>query len=262
MALRQEAWGPFTSFLANMPGDSGLAFILIQHLSPDHRSILTDLLAKTTSMPVREAEDGMPVDPNHVFVIPPDCTLTIKDRRISISRPAPPRERRRPIDTFFFSLAEDQGENAICIVLAGTGTDGSLGLKAVKESGGLTIAQAEVDHTAMSGMPYSAASTGLVDHVLPVEEIPAKLLEYRDHLQNVADHKDGDGIRHDATEHLAAVTAMLRVKTDHDFSKYKEATIARRVQRRMQVLQIVQMPSYVERLREDPQEGEACSASC
>ena len=101
-----------------MPGDTGLAFILVQHLSPDHKSILTDLLAKTTSMPVLEAEDGMQVEPNHVFVIPPDSTLTVKDRRISISRPAPPRERRRPIDTFFFSLAEDQGENAICIVLS------------------------------------------------------------------------------------------------------------------------------------------------
>src|SRR6516165_10283624 len=108
--------GAFTSFLTNMPADSGMAFILIQHLSPDHKSILTDLLAKVTTMPVLEAMDGMSVDRNHVFVIPPDCTLTVKDRRISISRPAPPRERRRPIDTFFFSLAEDQGENAICIV--------------------------------------------------------------------------------------------------------------------------------------------------
>jgi two-component system, chemotaxis family, CheB/CheR fusion protein len=248
--------GAFTSFLANMPVDSGMAFILIQHLSPDHKSILSDLLAKVTSMPVIEAVDGMPVDPNHVFVIPPDCTLTVKDRRISISRPAPPRERRRPIDAFFFSLAEDQGENAICIVLSGTGTDGSLGLKTVKESGGLTIAQAEVDHTAMSGMPHSAASTGLVDHVLPVELIPAKLLEYRDHLRKVADHKDGDGVRNDAREHLAAITAILRIKTDHDFSKYKEATVARRIQRRMQVLQIAKVPAYIERLRNDPKEAE------
>jgi two-component system, chemotaxis family, CheB/CheR fusion protein len=233
-----------------------MAFILIQHLSPDHKSILIDLLAKVTSMPVIEAVDGMPVDPNHVFVIPPNCTLTVKDRRISISRPAPPRERRRPIDTFFFSLAEDQGENAICIVLSGTGTDGSLGLKTVKESGGLTIAQAEIDHTAMSGMPHSAASTGLVDHVLPVELIPAKLLEYRDHLRKVADHKDGDGVRNDAREHLATITAILRIKTDHDFSKYKEATVARRIQRRMQVLQIAKVPAYIERLRDDPKEAE------
>lgn len=141
-------------------------------------------------------------------------------------------------------------------MLSGTGTDGSLGLKTVKESGGLTIAQAEIDHTAMSGMPHSAASTGLVDHVLPVELIPAKLLEYRDHLRKVADHKDGDGVRNDAREHLATITAILRIKTDHDFSKYKEATVARRIQRRMQVLQIAKVPAYIERLRDDPKEAE------
>jgi two-component system, chemotaxis family, CheB/CheR fusion protein len=246
----------FSSFLTAMPADSGMAFVLVQHLSPQHKSILTDLLARATRMAVLEAEDGMPVAANHVYVIPPDSTLTIKERRIRISRPAPPRERRRPIDTFFFSLAEDQGENAICIVLSGTGTDGSLGLKTIKESGGLTIAQAEFDHSAMSGMPQSAAATGLVDHVLPVEEIPTRLLEYRSHLRQVATKKDGDGIRNDATQHLAAIAALLRIKTDHDFSKYKEATIVRRVQRRMQVLQIDAMSAYVTRLRDDQREAE------
>jgi two-component system CheB/CheR fusion protein len=246
----------FSSFLAAMPADSGMAFVLVQHLSPQHKSILTDLLARATRMAVLEAEDGMPVAANHVYVIPPDSTLTLKERHIRISRPAPPRERRRPIDTFFFSLAEDQGENAICIVLSGTGTDGSLGLKTIKESGGLTIAQAEFDHSAMSGMPQSAAATGLVDHVLPVEEMPTRLLEYRDHLRQVATKKDGDGIRNDASEHLAAITALLRIKTDHDFGKYKAATIVRRVQRRMQVLQIDAMSAYVTRLRDDQREAE------
>jgi two-component system CheB/CheR fusion protein len=248
--------GAFTSFLAAMPSDTGLAFVLVQHLSPDHKSILTELLAKATPMPVIEAKDGMLITANHVFVIPPDTTLTIRERHIHLSRPAPPRDRRRPIDTFFFSLAEDQGENAICIVLSGTGTDGTLGLKRIKESGGLALAQAEVDHTAMSGMPQSAASTGLVDHVLPVEEMPAKLIEYQNHLRKVAGHKDGDGVRKDAQEHLAAITALLRIKTGHDFSKYKEPTLARRTQRRMQVLQIDSIPSYIERLREDRREAE------
>jgi two-component system, chemotaxis family, CheB/CheR fusion protein len=248
--------GAFTAFLSAMPRHSGMAFILVQHLSPEHKSILTELLGKVTVMPVLEAQDGMSVKADHVFVIPPDSTLTIKQRRIHLSWPAPPRERRRPIDTFFFSLAEDQGENAICVVLSGTGTDGSLGLKAIKENGGLTIAQAEFDHHAMSGMPQSATATGLVDHVLPVEEIPAKLLEYRDHLGKVADHKDDNGIRIDATPHLAAITSLLRIKTDHDFSKYKEATIARRIQRRMQVLQIDTVPNYIERLRGDERESD------
>jgi two-component system, chemotaxis family, CheB/CheR fusion protein len=247
----------FKSFLSNTPSDSGMAFILVQHLSPDHKSLLTDLLGRSTDMPVLEAEDGMPVEANRVFVIPPDATLTVKDRRLVIERPAPPRERRRPIDTFFSSLAEDQGENAVCVVLAGTGSDGALGLKQIKENGGLTLAQAEFDHTAMSGMPHSAAATGLVDHVLPVEEMPAKLLDYQRHLRQVSGHKDGDGTRNDAAEHLATIIALLRIKIGHDFSKYKEKTLVRRIQRRMQVLQTDTVPSYIARLREDPLQVEA-----
>src|SRR6516165_7186842 len=177
----------FKAFFSTMPVHSGMAFVLVQHLSPDHNSLLTELLARTTAIPVVEAEDGMVVDADRVYVIPPDATLELKDRRLRVTRPAPPREHRRPIDTFFSSLAEDQEDNAICIVLAGTGSDGTVGLKLVKENGGLTLAQAGFDHVAMSGMPLSATATGLVDHVLPVEEMPAKLLEYRDYLLSVAD---------------------------------------------------------------------------
>jgi two-component system, chemotaxis family, CheB/CheR fusion protein len=110
-------------------------------------------------------------------------------------------------------LAEDQGDNAVCIVLAGTGSDGTLGLKTIKENGGLTLAQAEFNHTAMSGMPHSASATGLVDHVLPVEEMPAKLIEYRNHLLLVADRKDGDGTRNDAAEHLVIPTPRSQTPT-------------------------------------------------
>jgi two-component system, chemotaxis family, CheB/CheR fusion protein len=246
----------FKSFLSNMPPDSGMALVLIQHLSPDHKSMLTELLGRSTAMVVVEAEDGMPVEANRVFVIAPDSTLTVKDRRLRVERPAPPREHRRPIDTFFSSLAEDQGENAICIVLSGTGSDGTLGLKRIKENGGLTLAQAEFDHTAMIGMPHSATATGLVDHVLPVEEMPAKLRDYQRHLTEVSDHKDGDGTRNDAAEHLAAIVTMLRIKIGHDFSKYKEKTVIRRIQRRMQVLQTDTVPAYLARLREDPHQVE------
>jgi two-component system CheB/CheR fusion protein len=248
--------GAFKSFLSNMMVDSGMAFILVQHLSPDHKSMLSELLARSTAMPVVEAADGMAIEANRVFIIPPDATLTVKNRCLQVERPAPPRERRRPIDTFFSSLAEDQGENAVCIVLSGTGSDGTLGLKQVKENGGLTLAQAEFDHTAMSGMPLSATATGLVDYVLPVEEMPAKLLEYQRHLVQVSGHKDGDGTRKDAAEHLASIIALLRVKIGHDFSKYKEKTLIRRIQRRMQVLQTDTVPSYLARLREDPHQVE------
>jgi two-component system CheB/CheR fusion protein len=200
----------FKTFFENIPATSGMAFVLVQHLAPDHKSMLADILGKATTMPVSEAEDGLPIAANMVYVIPPDATLTCKDRILRVARPAPPRERRRPIDTFFSSLAEDQGENAVCIVLSGTGSDGTLGLKAIKEHGGLALAQADFSRTAMSGMPRSAAATGLVDEVMPVAEMPAKLLNYQHHLLMVAPRKDSDGTRKDTAEHLARITAILQ----------------------------------------------------
>lgn len=246
----------FRSFFSNMPPDSGMAFVLVQHLSPEHKSMLADLVGKATPMPVLEAEDNTPIAANTVYVIPPDATLTLKERRLRVSKPAPPRERRRPIDTFFSSLAEDQGENAICIVLSGTGSDGTLGLKTIKEHGGLTFAQAESDHTAKSGMPQSATATGLVDEVMPVADMPAKLLDYQNHLRKVAGRKRDDGTRIDAADRLTQISALLRARVGHDFSKYKEKTLVRRIQRRMQVLQIDTVQDYVARLREDPHQVE------
>jgi len=246
----------FLSFFANLTPDSGMGFVIVQHLSPDHESILADILARSAPIPVVEAEHGMRVEPNRVHVIPPDATLTIENGQLQLAKPAPPRGTRRPIDSFFTSLAHDQGDNAVSIVLSGVGSDGAAGLAAVKESGGLTIAQAEYDHHAMSGMPQSAAATGQVDYVLKVEDIPAKLIEYRDHLALVADRKDDDGTRTDAAEHLAAVLSVLRAKTGHDFAKYKTKTVTRRIQRRMQVLQADSVPAYIKHLREDPAEPE------
>ncbi|MGE4247154.1 MAG: CheR family methyltransferase [Parvibaculaceae bacterium] len=158
------------------------------------------------------------------------------------------------MDTFFSSLANDQEENAICIILAGTGSDGTLGLGRVKEAGGFTLAQAEFDHSAMSGMPRSAAATGLVDEVLPVEDIPARLISYQQHLQRAASQKEADGTRRDAAQHLASIARLLHARSGHDFSEYKEKTVTRRIQRRMQVLQIDTFPAYVARLKEEPQQ--------
>lgn len=242
----------FKAFLTSMPAQSGMSFVLIQHLAPDHKSMLTDLLGQATGMLVVEAGDGMMAAANTVYVIPPDATLTLQDSRLRVSKPAPPRATRRPIDTFFASLAEDQGENAVCIVLAGTGSDGALGLSAVKDNGGLTLAQAEFDHTAMSGMPQSATATGFVDEVMPVEQMPARLLEHQRHLSLVASRKGDDGTRRDAAGHLGVISALLRAQIGHDFVHYKEKTLVRRVQRRMQVLQIDEVPAYIARLRDDP----------
>jgi two-component system CheB/CheR fusion protein len=244
----------FKSFFASIPPDTGMAFVLVQHLSPDHKSILADLLGKTTAMRVTEAADDVEVQANCVFVIPPNATMTIAGGRLKVARPAPPRERRRPIDTFLQSLAEDQGEHAICIILSGTGSDGTLGVAAIKEQGGLTLAQAEYDSHALPGMPQSAAASGQVDDVLAVEAMPARLVAHQRHLMDVAGNKDGDGTRTDAASHMSTIMAALRARSGHDFSEYKEKTLVRRLQRRMQLLQVDTPAAYIRRFRDDPDE--------
>ncbi|HUZ12875.1 MAG TPA: chemotaxis protein CheB [Caulobacteraceae bacterium] len=246
----------FKGFLSNVPPDTGMAFVLVQHLAPDYKSMLVELLGKTTSMSLVEAADGVRVMPNCVYVIGPNSTLTIQRGRLEVVQSAPPRDHRRPIDSFFRSLAEDQGENAIGIVLAGTGSDGSLGLTAIKEHGGLTLAQAEFDSHAMPGMPQSAAETGQVDEVLAVEAMPARLVDYQKYLLGAAASKNGDGTRKDAGSHLSTIMAALRARTGHDFSEYKEKTLVRRLQRRMQVLRLETPQAYVEHYRHNPGELE------
>lgn len=244
----------FKSFFGKMPADSGMAFVLVQHLAPNHTSMLSELVGRCTSMPVADAVDGEPVQADHVYVIPPDATLTIADGALQLSKPAPPRQHRWPINTFFSSLAQDQGECAVCIVLSGTGSDGARGLREVKERGGLTLAQSGFDHAAMTGMPASAAATGLVDHILPVEEMPARLLAHQQHLQVTDSQKGPDGERQDLSAHLRTICGLLRAEVGHDFSQYKEKTLARRIQRRMHVVQAESVPDYIAYLREHPDE--------
>lgn len=247
----------FKRFFTAMPADTGMAFVLVQHLSPDHKSMLAELLGRSTAMQVVEAADGVRVKPDHVFVIPPDATMTIAKGRLRIVRPAPPRERRRPIDAFFLSLAEDRGEDAIGIILAGTGSDGAQGLAAVKEHGGLTLAQAEYDSHALPGMPQSAADTGLVDDVLRVESMPDRIVGYRQHMSDVAGGKDDEGVRTDTGSHLTAILRALHARSGHDFSEYKEKTLVRRLQRRMQVLQVETPKAYRALIAEKPEELDA-----
>ena len=160
-------------------------------------------------------------------------------------KPAPAREHRRPIDTLFSSLAEDQGERAVCIILSGAGSDGTLGLRSIKEHGGFSLAQAEFDETALAGMPKSAAATGLVDFVMPVEKMPEKLLQYRQHLDDVSERKGGDGSRADVEERLGEICGVIHRYLGHDFTQYKSKTLVRRVQRRMQLLQIDDVPDIL-----------------
>ena len=243
----------FKAFLEHTPVDSGSAFVLIQHLSPNHPSMLASILSNSTDMPVVEATDGMAVEPDHVYVIPQKTTLTIEHGRLHITAPAAAHGQRAPIDNFFLSLAADQGENAACIVLSGAGSDGTVGLKAVKANGGLTIAQT-AETAAHDSMLQSAVRTGLVDVQLPVEEMPGKLVEYFRHLSDITPQKGDDGLVQVGASSLHAVSAILLSRTGHDFGQYKQKTLIRRLQRRMQVHQIKNVSDYIALLRRDKNE--------
>jgi two-component system CheB/CheR fusion protein len=166
----------FKNFLMAMPADSGAAFVVIQHLAPAHSSMLAELLAQHTRMKVHQIREGMPVEPNCVYVIPPDKNPGIRDGILYLAESVTEHGIRMPIDFFFRSLAEDRQERAICILFSGAGSDGTLGFRAIRGAGGLTIAQ---DHTAKFGeMPRSAVATGLVDFVLPPDQMPMAITEY------------------------------------------------------------------------------------
>jgi len=247
----------FKAFFAHMPVDSGqLAFVLVQHLAPDHTSLLAELVGRNTSMPVIEAAHGMRVEPRHIYVIPPNATLTVENSVLQVSKPAPPREHRWPINTFFTSLAEDQGDCAVCVVLAGTGSDGAQGLRAVKDHGGLALAQSGFDHEAMTGMPANAVATGLVDAVLPVSDMPARLLAYQKQMHAAQRKQGSDGVRGDLAAHLKTICGLLHAEVGHDFSQYKEKTLMRRIQRRMLVVQAETVTDYIEYLDQHPNEHE------
>ncbi len=207
-----------------LPGGTGMAFILIQHLDPTHASMMVDLLAGHTPLKVQQAADGMPIEPEHVYLIPPGDYLSIRGGVLRLSQPRERHGARLPFDFFLRSLAEEIGERAICVILSGTGSDGSLGLKAVKEQGGLVIAQ-DPDEAEYDGMPRSAIMTGAVDLVLPVAEIPEILAKYgRRKGLSPDDHPP---------DRLAEIVNLLRTKTAHDFALYKPGTLLRRIERRM-----------------------------
>src|SRR3954469_9759985 len=192
----------------------GLAFVIVQHLDPDHESALTMLLERLATIPVTLISDATRVEADHIYVIPPNASLTITDDRLHIAPPVDQRGLRTPIDGFFLSLADARGEDAAGVVLSGSGSDGTLGLRAIKEHGGLTIAQ---DGAEYDGMMRSAVRSGMVDFVLPLEKIPAKLTDYFRHLTSVDSRKGPDGVRPEAADNLTQICALLRTRTGHDF---------------------------------------------
>lgn len=245
----------FKSFFSAMPADSGMAFVLVQHLDPDHASALVAIVQGSTRMEVFGAEDGTALAPNCVYVIPPDSVLRLEGGRLRLTRPAPTLARRASINTFLTSLAEDQGDKAVGIILSGFGSDGAHGVEAIKEHGGLTLSQAEFDHAPKLGMPESATATGWVDHVLPVQAMPACLLEHA-RFRAVIEGSDQEQMHQAVVDHLGAISAILNSRLGRDFSQYKTNTIMRRVQRRMQVLRIDTVPAYIDALRKRPEEPE------
>jgi len=247
----------FEEFFSGMPADTntGMAFVLIQHLAPDHTSILTELMRRYTRMQVFEVEDGMTVQPDCVYIIPPSRDMAFINGTLTLLEPALPRGQRLPIDFFFRSLAQDLHERAIGVVLSGTGSDGTLGVRAIKGEGGMVMVQ-KIESAEYNGMPSNAMATGLVDFELLPQEMPAKIIAY-------ATQAFGDAHRIvSATEPLSEtamkkIFVLLRTQIGHDFSQYKPSTINRRIERRMAVNQIVLIDGYIKFLQRQPTEVQA-----
>ncbi|HSM97950.1 MAG TPA: chemotaxis protein CheB, partial [Gallionella sp.] len=240
----------FEQFFRSVPPDSGMAFVLVSHLDPDHVSILTEILQRTTAMPVVEAQDQMAVAPNGVYVIPPNRDMAIFHGALQLNVPEQPRGQRMPIDAFLRSLADDQGENAIGIILSGTGTDGTLGMRAILGAGGVTLVQ-EPATAKYDGMPVSAIQAGYATHILPVEKMPQVLLAGEHNLAVRREVPPTPG----ATNSMNRILMLLRSATGNDFSMYKMSTIHRRIERRMSQHDIEDIELYARYIKEHPPEA-------
>jgi two-component system CheB/CheR fusion protein len=238
-------------FLSAVPADAGLSIVVVVHLDPNHESLLTDLLARATPLRVETARDRQVMERGHVYVIPPNRHLTIEQGLIRVREPVDRRGLRGTIDHFFRSLAQDLHERAVCIILSGTGTEGTLGAQAVKAEGGMVMAQSP-DTAGQPGMPGSVIATGLVDFVLPPEQMPKALLGYLCHpyLRTAASPVDDAKPAND----LRSIVALLRGRAKHDFRGYKQGTLQRRIERRMGLRQIKTFPQYFQLLRNTPAE--------
>jgi len=216
----------------------------VQHLAPNYTSILSDLIRRYTRLQVFEAEDGMTVQPNCTYVIPPNRDMELLNGALRLQEPSEPRGHRLPIDYLFRSLAQDQRERAIGVVLSGTGSDGTLGVRAIKGEGGMVMTQSP-ESSEFDGMPRSAVATGLVDYALPPAEMPARLIAYVAYAFGKLG-QPGVGPSPKAESSVKRIFSLLRAQTGHDFREYKPNTIHRQIARRMAVQQIEKMDDYIE----------------
>ena len=256
VAIGASAGGldPLQAFFQHMPGDTGMAFMVIQHLSSQGKSMLGDLLQKHTPMKVATVEDLMKVEPNQVYLNPADKHVALFNGAFHLLDPIRTPGTSYPIDYFFRSLADDLSERAICIILSGTGSDGTLGLKAVKEAGGMAIVQ-DPQQAKFDGMPKSAIATGLVDHVLPVERMAQEVISYagQPYLKVRAKDEPEDKI---FANYLQKILLLIRSVTGSDFTQYKQTTIRRRVKRRMALHKIEAIADYYRYVHENTIEAQ------
>jgi two-component system CheB/CheR fusion protein len=245
----------FTKFLKSLPIDIGMTYVLIQHLDPTHESVLTGLLSRTTKMPVTEVQDSMPVEANHVYVIPPNFDMTVTDGVLKLTPRSKDGKLHLPIDHFLRSLAESQKENAIGVILSGTASDGMLGLKAIKAEGGITFAQ---DDTAKyQGMPKAAIDSGYVDFILPPAEIANELsrITHHPYIYQPKNLQEQEALI-EGEDDLKKIFFILHKNTNVDFSHYKIATIMRRIMRRMLLHKLPKLADYVKYLEENSGESD------
>ena len=238
-------------FLANVPEKSGMAFVIVQHLDPTHKGMMAELLQHSTPMKVMQVKDRTPVQPDCVYVIPPNKDMSILRGVLHLLVPVAPRGLRLPIDFFFRSLADDQQERSIGVILSGMGSDGTLGLRAIKEKAGAVFVQ-ELSSAKFDGMPRSAIEAGLADVVAPVEALPAKIIAFLEHVPLLA--KPDLVLKNNTKSGVEKVAILLRAQTGHDFSLYKNTTLYRRIERRMGIHQIDKIATYVRFLQTNPQE--------
>lgn len=242
----------FKKLIGAMPADTGIAFILIPHLDPTHESLMVELIGRQTTMPVVQAEEGLRVEPNRIYIIPPNKYMTIQGGFLRLTGPVARNVSTTPIDPFLRSLADDQQERAICIILSGTGAHGTLGLKAVKARGGMAMVQ-EPASAEFDRMPLSAVASGLADFVLPPEEMPGALVNYVRHFYSRSDIATATAAP-DVSDHLRPILAFLRIRTKYDFNCYRKKMLLRRIERRMGLIPIAGLPEYLAYLRQSPDE--------
>jgi two-component system CheB/CheR fusion protein len=240
-------------FLRHVTENCGIAFVIVQHLDPTHKGIMPELLQRVTAMEVFQVRDRMRVKPSCVYVIPPNKDMSILHGVLHLFDPAATRGLRLPIDFFFQSLAADRHEGSIGVILSGMGSDGTQGLRAIKENGGIAFVQ-DPTSARFDSMPKSAINAGLADIVAPVEELPGKIIDFLRHALAIT--RGEARLEKKDQSALEKVLILLRAKTGNDFSLYKKNTIYRRIERRMGIHQIDQIGSYVRYLQDNPQEIE------